>query len=54
MSKYTFSVRRLGEVEIHKVHKIKAITEDEAWKSLVLKINMENVDKIILVTTEAA
>lgn len=51
MSKYTFSVRRLGEVEIHKV---KALSEDEAWKALALKINMENVDKMILVTTEAA
>lgn len=54
MSKYTFSVRRLGEVEVHTVHKIKAVTEDQAWKALALKINMDNVDKIILVTTEAA
>jgi len=51
MSKYTFSVRRLGELESHK---IKALSEDEAWKALALKINMENIDKVILVTTEAA
>ncbi|MGJ0482010.1 hypothetical protein [Pantoea agglomerans] len=51
MSKYTFSVRRLGEIESHQV---KALSEDDAWKALALKINMENVDRMILVTTEAA
>lgn len=51
MSRYTFSVRRFGEIESHKV---KAMCEDDAWKALALKINMENVDKMILVTTEAA
>lgn len=51
MSKYSFSVRRLGEIESHQ---IKALSENDAWKALALKINMDNIDKIILVTTEAA
>lgn len=51
MSKYIFSVRRLGDFESHE---IKAMSEDEAWKGLALKINMDNIDKIVLVTTRAA
>ena len=48
MTTYTFSVVRLGEKETHKV---KAVGEDEAWKELASKINMVNVDKVVLVTT---
>jgi hypothetical protein len=47
MTNYIFSVTRLGEKE---THKLKASSEDDAWKSLVLKVDMTNVDKIVLVT----
>lgn len=48
MNNYIFSVIRLGEKEEHKV---KAQGEDAAWKALVSKIDMKNVDKAVLVTT---
>lgn len=49
MCNYTFSITRLGEKEIHKVRALSK-DEDEAWKALASKINMKNVDKIVLVT----
>jgi hypothetical protein len=49
MINYTFSITRLGEKEIHKV-KASSKDSDEAWKALALKINMKNVDKILLVS----
>ena len=47
MTNYTFSVIRLGEKEEHRVN---ASSEDDAWKRLVKKVNLDNVDKIIIVT----
>lgn len=47
MTNYTFSVTRLGEKE---THKLKAFSESDAWKGLILKVDMTNVDKIVLVT----
>lgn len=47
MTNYTFSVTRLGEKEEHRVT---ASSEDGAWKQLIQKVNMDNVDKIVIVT----
>ena len=47
MTNYIFSVIRLGEKEEHIVN---ASSEDDAWKRLVKKVNLDNVDKIIIVT----
>lgn len=49
MINYTFSITRLGEKEIHKV-KASSKNSDEAWKALASKVDMKNVDKIVLVT----
>lgn len=49
MTYYKFSVTRLGEKETHKI-KASSKNEDEAWKILTSKVDMRNVDKVILVT----